>query len=229
MDERHWWIATKLQQTFKSDQLSSSNFAEDFLSDQDIVEKINEFIAADGSSKLIFYGEKANQNEKGEDSAAGKIQVSTSAVRLKEILLDNSISIVFIRTAVGHEIEPSLVEKEAFVVELKSNVLSVFASLLNNAFLPFFKAQANWGECFDHDIVEFLMHADKYAATLQEYAAIVTIPHHLLKRPNMQTANELKQSRLLTVNHALINEYEMLVQDWMQTIESLLSESVDER
>lgn len=229
MDERHWWIATKLQQTFKSDQLSSSNFAEDFLSDQDIVEEINEFIAADGSNKLIFYGENALQNGKESGDEVGKIQVSTSAVKLKEVLSDNSVAVVFIRTSGDHEIEPSLVEKETFVLELKGNVLSVYSSLLNNAFLPFFKAQANWGECFNHDIVEFLLQADKCASVLQDCASVITVPHHLLKRPNMQTANELKQSRLLTVNHSIIAEYETLVQDWMQTIELLLCENLDER
>ena len=229
MDERHWWIATKLQQTFKSDLLNSSNFAEDFLSDQDIVDKINEFISPDGSNKLIFYGEKENQNEEGENEVSTKIQVSNSAVRLKDVLVDNVISVVFIRTAIGHEIEPSLVEKEAYVLELKSNILSAFASLMSNAALPFFKAQSNWGECFDHDVVEFLMHAERYASTLQEYAAVITIPHHLLRRPNMQMANDLKHSRLVTVNHSLIAEYEALVQDWVQTIESILFESMDER
>lgn len=229
MDERHWWIATKLQQTFKSNQLNSSNFAEDFLSDQEIVEKINEFIAADGSNKLIFYGDNEIQNEEGSQIGAGKIQVSTSVVRLKEALLENSVSVVFIRTDAGHEIEPVSIERETFVVELKSNVLSVYAGLLNNAFVPCFKAQTNWGECFDHDIVEFLMHTDKYASALQEYASILSIPHHLLKRPNMQTATELKQSRLMAINNSLIFEYEVLVQDWMQTIESLLSENIDER
>ena len=229
MDERHWWIATKLQQTFKSDLLNSSNFAEDFLSDQDIVDKINEFISPDGSNKLIFYGEKETQNEEGENEVSTKIQVSNSAVRLKDVLVDNVISVVFIRTAIGHEIEPSLVEKEAYVLELKSNILSAFASLMSNAALPFFKAQSNWGECFDHDVVEFLMHAERYASTLQEYAAVITIPHHLLQRPNMQMANDLKHSRLVTVNHSLIAEYEALVQDWVQTIESILFESMDER
>ena len=229
MDERHWWIATKLQQTFKSDKISSSNFAEDFLSDQDIVDKINEFIAADGSNKLIFHCQKAIQNEERGSVESEKLQASTSAVRLKDLLLDNSISVVFIRTAVGHEIEPSLVEKEAFMLELKSNALSTFASLLNNAYLPLFKAHTDWGECIDQDVVEFLMHADRYASTLQEYAAIITIPHHLLRRPNMLMGNELKHSRLVTVNHSLIAEYETLVQDWMQTIESLLLESIDER
>ena len=229
MDERHWWIANKLQQTFKSDQLSSSNLAEDFLSDQDIIDKINEFIAADGSNKLIFYGQKAVQTEERMDSGSGKIQVSTSAIRLKDIFLDNSVSVIFTRTAIGHEIDPPSMEKEAFVLELKSNALSVFASLLTNAFLPFFKAQTNWGECYDHDVVEFLMHADRYAGTLQEYAAIITVPQHLLRRPNMQMASDLKHSRLVTVNHSVIAEYELLVQDWMQTIESLLSESIDEK
>ncbi len=58
MDERHWWIATKLQQSFQSENLehSHANFAEEFLADQEIVEKINDFLTgAEAGNKLIFY------------------------------------------------------------------------------------------------------------------------------------------------------------------------------
>eukprot|EP00795_Rhopilema_esculentum_P017364 gene17364-8957_t len=231
MDERHWWIATKLQQTFKSDQLNTlyANFVEDFLADQDIVENINEFISSSGSNKLIFYCQKPNENDQEENHTDAKIAVATSALKLKDLVLDNSVCVVLIRTNIGLEIEPNAVEKEIFALELKQNTISSFSNLLSSAFLPFFRAQSDWGECYEHDVVEFLMQVDKYSSTLQEYAAIVTVPHHLLKRPNMHTVNELKQSRLLTLNPALINEYESLVQEWIHTIETLLSETLDER
>ena len=231
MDERHWWIATKLQQTFKSDQLDPSygNFVEDFLSDPETIDKINDFLAEDGSNKLIFYAPKLGQKDAPETDREVKIQVATSALRLKEVLQDDSICITFIRSNTGHEIEPTSVEKEIFVLELKHNALSVFANLVSNAYLPFFKAQAAWGECSGHDIMEFLMQIDKQASTLQEYASVINVPVHLLKRPDLQTANELKQMRGLMVNHPLISEFEQLVQDWMHTIETLLSEPLDDR
>eukprot|EP00794_Sanderia_malayensis_P000407 gene407-1042_t len=229
MDERHWWIATKLQQSFQSESLehTQGSFAEDFLADQTMVEKINDFLTGIDSKKLIFYALRPPLTS--EDSESDKIQVVSSAVRLKDLLQEDSVAVVFIRMNTEQEIEPSNVEKEIFVLEIKQNPLTVFSSLLNFAFVPMLKAQSQWGESSPNEVMDFLIQADKYAATLQDYSSSVNVSNLLLKRPDMQLTNDFNKSRVLTINPSVIAECEHLVQNWMQTIEALLSESLEDR
>ena len=57
MDERHWWIASKVEQTFAIDKSSSTDasFTEAFFRRPDVLDKINHFLFAKGSNKLFFY------------------------------------------------------------------------------------------------------------------------------------------------------------------------------
>ncbi len=91
------------------------------------------------------------------------------------------------------------------------------------------KAQNQWGESTQSEIMDFLIQADKYALTLHDYSSSIHTSHHLLKRPDVHLANDFKQSRALTINPAVITECEKLVQDWMHTIEGLLLESLEDR
>lgn len=57
MDERHWWIAAKVEQTFAIEKSSSTDasFIEIFFRRADVSDKINNFLFAKGSNKLFFY------------------------------------------------------------------------------------------------------------------------------------------------------------------------------
>ena len=59
MDERHWWIASRLSQAFGIDPASS--FLEKFICQPDNIEKINNFLCMNGNNKLFFYSYK-NEN-----------------------------------------------------------------------------------------------------------------------------------------------------------------------
>lgn len=228
MDERHWWIASKIQQSFHSEGLDSSygNFIEDFLSDPNIVENISEFLAGAESNTLIFYSQKKNE---ASPDAENKIQIASSASKLKELLLEDTVSVAFVRTSTGREIEPVNVEKEIFFLELKQNALSVYADLLSHAFMPLLKAQKEWGECNKTEVTDFLISFEKHAFTLQDFSSTVNVVNYVLKRPDMDIAADFKHSRHLAVNSVVVAQCENLVQDWMQTIESLLSESLEDR
>ena len=57
MDERHWWIASKVEQTFGIDKSSAADasFSETYFRRSDILDKMNSFLFAKGSNKLFFY------------------------------------------------------------------------------------------------------------------------------------------------------------------------------
>ena len=57
MDERHWWIAAKVEKTFCIEKANStdSSFIETYFRRPEILDKINNFLFAKGSNKLFFY------------------------------------------------------------------------------------------------------------------------------------------------------------------------------
>ena len=232
MDERHWWIATKLQETFKAGALDGfyESFLEDFLADANTVDHINNFLSPGGHTKLFFYALKGGSVSRASANAGPqRIHVASSAVKLKEVLSEEAICVVFLRANINRDIEPGSVEREIFVLELKHNVLGSFSDLLSRAFLPFLKARSDWGETVSNEVNEFLYHMEKYSTTLQDYSEALNVPHQILKRPDMLVTNDFKQNRALAVNSAAVAAYEQLVQDWMQTIEGLLLETSEGR
>jgi len=59
MDERHWWIAGKIQESFKIGGYDNPALLEDFMTEQNNLSKINKFLKAGGPCRLFFYCEKA--------------------------------------------------------------------------------------------------------------------------------------------------------------------------
>lgn len=57
MDERHWWIASKFEQTFCIEKTTTADasFTEAYFRRPDILDKVNSFLFAKGSNKLFFY------------------------------------------------------------------------------------------------------------------------------------------------------------------------------
>ena len=51
----------------------------------------------------------------------------------------------------------------------------------------------------------------------------------MLKHPEHLVSNDFKQHRLAALDHHIILEYENLVNDWISTIEAILTDTSDER
>ncbi|CAF3618685.1 unnamed protein product, partial [Rotaria sp. Silwood2] len=96
MDERHWWIASKVEQTFGIDKTSTADtsFTESFFRRSDVLDKINSFLLAKGSNKLFFYTTR--------DRLASKditcCQTIIDEYALVNEPLDNIILLYFIRS-----------------------------------------------------------------------------------------------------------------------------------
>ena len=63
MDERHWWIAKRIAQTFAID--SSSPYLEKLICEPTNLEKVNLFLCMNGSNKLFVCGTETNANGGG--------------------------------------------------------------------------------------------------------------------------------------------------------------------
>ena len=51
----------------------------------------------------------------------------------------------------------------------------------------------------------------------------------MLRQPDNLVGNDFKQHRLAALDQQIINEYEALVNEWMSTIEAILTDAADER
>lgn len=96
MDERHWWIASKVEQTFAIDKTSTADasFTESYFRRPDVLDKINNFLFAKGSNKLFFYTTR--------DRLASKDIICCQSIVDEYALvnepLDNIILLYFIRS-----------------------------------------------------------------------------------------------------------------------------------
>ena len=225
MDERHWWFATKLQETFHVGPYDSPTMLEDFMAEQSTLDYINDFLAPEGHTKLFFYCPKADPNS----LLPRKMNVASSCAKLKEVMDGEAICLYFIRSNLERVIDPTCVEKEVFCGEIKENPLVHFSSLLSEIFAPILHAQKDWGHSSEDDVAHFLNQIDKYTNTLAEYANATIAPQQILKKPESQVTSDFKQNRAAAVNPSILQEYENLVMDWIVTIENILTDGLEER
>ena len=224
MDERHWWFATKLQETFHIGAQDSPTMLEDFMADQTTLDYINDFLAVGGHTKLFFYCPKPSINS----LVPRRMSVTNTTAKLRELLNEESICLYFLRSDAEHVIDSNRVEKEVFCGEIKEGPLLTLNVLVNDIFVPILRAQKSW-ECSEETVFQFFSQFEKLSSTLNEYATASVAPQPILKRAEMQVSNDFKQNRAAAINPAVLSEYEALVTDWTHTIESILCDGLDDR
>ncbi|XP_064629693.1 uncharacterized protein LOC135488785 isoform X2 [Lineus longissimus] len=226
MDERHWWIAGKIQESFHIGGYDNPTLLEDFISEHSTMDVINHFLGARGPRRLFFYCEKP---ESGQLSTR-ELHVAQNLANLKDVNLEEATVLYFVRKDVEREVDASHMEKDVFCGELKSSTMETLTSLLSDIFIPMLRAQKNWGDCSQENKAQLMVNLEKYLGSLSDSSASVhTSKQMMLKQPERLVSNEYKQHRLAALDHEIISEYEELVNEWIATIEPILSESGEDR
>ena len=88
MDERHWWIAGKIQESFKIGGYDNPTLLEDFMCEESTLNKVNKFFRAGGPCRLFFYCQKP---ESGVISTR-ELHVTGNLATLKDVDLDKVCS-----------------------------------------------------------------------------------------------------------------------------------------
>ena len=137
MDERHWWIASKVEQTFCIDKTSTADasFTEAFFRRSDVLDKINSFLFAKGSNKLFFYTTRDHLYAK-EIICCQNIVDEYGLVNEP---LDNIILLFFIRsdTSSDASISPA---SDIYCGEIK-HAAQMTSLLYSQTLLPLFKKE----------------------------------------------------------------------------------------
>lgn len=237
MDERHWWFAAKLQETFHFGGYDNPTLLEDFLSEPEVVELINEFLAPGEPRKLFFYCDEfpASPTPGGESRvpSATSRQLHVTAQLTQDVTSHGQVCLYVLRTDTGGEVDVTQMEKQLFCGELRHSVLSSLASLLSEAYAPLLHSQKNWGECGMDNVSNFLQNFDKFSLVLLDTASNVQAHQSILKQPTLDLEVFQQQTGskggLNLVLGDIVSEYEALVADWISTIESVLIDTTDER
>ncbi|KAL5009692.1 hypothetical protein ScPMuIL_011997 [Solemya velum] len=226
MDERHWWIAGKIQETFKIGGYDNPTLLEDFMCEEPTLAKINRFLKSGGPCRLFFYSQKP---ENGVLSAR-ELHVTGSLASLKDVDLDNVNILYFLRNVVEKDVDATHMERDIFCGELKHNTIETLTTLLSDIYIPLIKAQKEWGECNQEGQAGLTYSMDKFLTALNESTASMQSSKQLmLKQPENIVLNDFKQQRAAALDPQLIGQYEELVIQWMNTIEAILVDTSDER
>lgn len=226
MDERHWWFASKLQETFHFGGYDNPTVLEDFLSDPEVVDLINDFLAPGEPRKIFFYCDGPPRDGSRTPSASRRLHATSELT--SDAVSRGKVCLYVLRAETDGEVEAAQMEKELFCGELRHSVLSSLASLLSEAYTPLLHSQKHWGECSDSAVKSFLQNFDKFSSALLDAATLSQTRHPLLQRPSHELRAEL-QSMQGRVSVETAWECEALVAEWIHSTEELLLEATDER
>ena len=254
MDERHWWFAAKLQETFHFGGYDNPTLLEDFLSESDVGDLINKFLSPGEPCKVFFYCSAAPPRDLSSPDALGALDSGSSSPSLsrtlhvtsrltKDVVAQGCVCLYVLRKNVESEIEFSMMEKELFCGEIRQSLLSSLAMLLTEAYLPILQSQVDWGQCSEESIASFLQSLSKFSSILSGVASEVQMKRPVLKQPSRTLLEELTQGHggggagSIASGGGLggrgpdivLKEVDTIITDWSSTIESLIIEIMDER
>jgi len=167
MDERHWWLAGKIQESFHIGGFDNPTMLEDFLGEPDTLDLVNQFLNPGGPCRLFVY---CNKPESGVISTR-ELHITGTLSDLRDLSMDDVTILYFLRHELDCEVEQSRIEKYIFCGDLKGNTLEILTSMLGEIFLPLVRAQKDWKHCLPDNQSSFLSNVDKILTTLAETTA----------------------------------------------------------
>ena len=185
MDERHYWFASKLQETFRFGGYDNPSLLEDFLSDFEVAETISRFLGPGEPGILFFYCEEEATDRETAIAASGfSRQLHVTSQLRKDVLSKSKVCLYVLRRNLAGEVDTSQLDKELFCGELRHSAISSLSTLLTEAYAPLLKRQRDWGACTRENVSNFLQTFDRLSSALSESAAEVLAHQVILHRPS---------------------------------------------
>lgn len=169
MDERHWWIASRIQESFMLGSLENPIHLEEFMCEENTLSKVNKFLKAGGPCRLFFYYEKSDSLVN-----AREIHCTGNLATLKDVQLEKVTVLYFLRKSTEKDVDPTKMERDIFCGELKHNTIETLNSLLSDIYIPLIRAQKDWGQCDEESQTTLMHNMDKFVTALNETAASMT-------------------------------------------------------
>ncbi|KAM4694307.1 uncharacterized protein O3C94_004765 [Discoglossus pictus] len=229
MDERHWWIAGKVQETLQAGPEEDASAAlEEYFMQEENLNLINRFLQAEGHPALFFFIYTTDP----ESDSKWQLHLQSDLQSLEDVPVRKYFPtlLYFLRSETKHDVEVSVMEREIFCGEIKENPVESLKSLLNELYIPVLRAQKDWGSCSQASVTHFLSGLEKYVAAIEEATNTAkSEKNQILKRPQGIVNPDFLQQRSAILDPDVVSENETLVAEWIKTIDQILIEAVDER
>lgn len=186
MDERHWWIAGKIQESFHVGGDVNPALLEEFMTDESNSAKLDEFLKAGGPCRLFIYCEKPEYG----NVSVSQLHITGTLASLKDVSLENLSILYFLRNRVEKDVDPNRMEKDVFCGILKHSAIDSLTNLLSEIYIPLIKAQKDWGQSQGDDVSHNTLtnSLDRFMTALVESSTSVhtskqLVIHELLSSP----------------------------------------------
>ena len=225
MEDRHWWFATKLQESFGFGGFDSPTVLEDFLADHDVCELLNRFLAPGEPTKLFFYCDKSGHGS----SAPRRLRVTHRVSR--DLAREHGVCIYVLRRDPTCEVDISDLEKELLCGEVRHSALSTFTLLLTEAFFPLLQSNTDWGHCTEEEVTQYLLTLERFISLLSEMSTAEEAKTPVLEWPKVQhirphgTSGSMPGSAIPEI----VGDLEGLVTEWINTIDHYLTDALQDR
>ena len=229
MDKKHWWFATKLQESFQIGGYDSPTLLEDFLTDTRTSDLIDSLLSSGGLRKLFFFCKEAS----GEHLSSRELYVTDEPSQ--DASIDSYPCLYFLRLDNSYAVDVARIEEEIYCGEVKGSVRSTIELLMSEVFSPLLKAQdkSSWGQCTASEVEEFLSSLDKIGEALATDFTSSTVT--MLRPPRPAMVQELKQQQKqqlhskVPIDPGVLLEVKGLVGEWMLAIEGVMLEGAEDR
>lgn len=227
MDNRHQFIMGKIADTTGLDQ----PVVEDFLLGDPKFNQFEDFFAADGMRKLLFYYQEADIN---------RVDLGTQAANsTKKLFISNGnsealsgICLMFLRVT-NKAISPANIGQEVNFMQMdvnKAGVLEGFQKILGGILVPALQKQDNWGSISNQitQIQEFLESLEKFVSVLSGANSSLQGRVQLGDHDHTDLLDSLKTPAdymMAANNPDTVDKLESLVNLWSKEIEQVLAES----
>ena len=235
MDERNWWFASKLQETFRFSGYDNPNLLEDFLSDFDVAEMISKFLGPGDPKRLFFYCEEPECEGLRAKSVYNR-HLRVSSHVSKDFLSQGKdrVCLYVLKRNPDAEIDATQMDHELFCGEVRQSVLASLSALLSDVYGPLLRSQTYWGGCSQEQVRLFLQNYHRLSSVVVEVTSQSMSHQCLLQHLPSQLkvrlqAHQQQHGGRMTAAAELVTDCEELVADWISTIEGILIECTDER
>lgn len=169
MDERHWWLATKIQESFGIGGYDNPTMLEDFMCQEDTMQAVNNFLAANGPCRIFFFCEKPS----GGEMTSRNLNFTESLSKLKGMNMDKIYILFFLRHNSAKEVDHQHFERDIMAGEIKRNAIEHITAMLSDIYLPSLRTQREWGQCTEENKQNCVATLERLTSGLAESASSV--------------------------------------------------------
>lgn len=221
MDERHWWITSKLLESFSNAISEGKRIIEDFMTSAQTIKTIDEFLNSENNKVLLFCITNKDDGEKF--LALGNASIMASLLQESDA---SDTVVYFLKVRNIGTVNKLNVEQEINCGEIKQSAVISFRDLVQKNVMNLIqKHLSSENSIAVQESRSFLSDMSKYVEMLVEFSNASEIPQQVLNIPLDQSIGSFRKNRQNILNPSVIAEYESYLQEWMSSIEAILIEN----